>query len=97
MGILEDILTAGGSLVGGFILWRAARFVYFKFIKAVIDKVVKYLRNWVNLGGLFIYRGMKAKLKDEVLLKETLKDLDYVGDALDEAWDLGLQGVKIKE
>jgi len=53
-----------------------------------LEKIILPL---MNMSGKKIYSYL-AKIEDEELRKQVAKDLDDLGDKLDEAWDAGLKG-----
>ena len=70
-------------------IWQLIRIIYEKTGPFIfIEKLVLPL---TNKAGKKIYVYL-AKIDDQKLREELAKDLDELGNKLDDAWDAGLQG-----
>jgi hypothetical protein len=85
----NTIVTTILGIIGIAGIWQLFRIIYEKTTPFVfIEKLVLPL---TNKAGKKIYSYL-AKIEDQKLREEIAKDLDDLGNKIDEAWDAGLLG-----
>ena len=81
------------SIIGVTGLWSLVRLIYDK--TSPFAFLEKFILPLMNMSGKKIYAYL-AKIEDTELRNKIAKDLDELGDKLDEAWDAGLKGEDYK-
>jgi hypothetical protein len=91
--LASPVVGVVAPLIGGVMGWEILKFLY-KGLK-LKQNLNEYAPKMANKAALEIYKHVISKVKDDALRNQIINDLDEVGDAIDDAWDAGLAGIKI--